>query len=101
MLYNIYAPNKEEPEFFHEVNRILANLEGYVILGGDFNQTMDDLDKCQNNIRSSPRDRAAIHALKDDNGLTDIWRLVKPRERKSTFFSNCHKTFSRIDFYDL
>jgi len=100
VLCNVYAPNKEEPEFFHEVNKTLTNLEGYVILGGDFNQTMDGiLDRSQNNIRAIPRDRAAIHTLKDDNGLTDIWRLVNPREREYTFLSNCHKTFSRIDYF--
>lgn len=38
VLCNVYATNKEEPEFFHEVNKIVANLEGYVILGGDFNR---------------------------------------------------------------
>lgn len=100
VLCNVYAPNKEEPDFFHDVNRVLANLEGYVILGGDFNQTMDGiLDRSQSNIRLSPKDRGAIHTLKDDNGLTDIWRLVNPREREYTFFSNCHKTFSRIDYF--
>lgn len=100
VLCNVYAPNKEEPDFFHDVNRVLANLEGYVILRGDFNQTMDGiLDRSQSNIRLSPKDRGAIHTLKDDNGLTDIWRLVNPREREYTFFSNCHKTFSRIDYF--
>lgn len=32
VLCNIYTPNKEEPEFFHDVNKILVNLEGCVRL---------------------------------------------------------------------
>ncbi len=45
-LCNIYAPNREDPTFFHEVNSILGNAQGQVILAGDFNQVLDGvLDK--------------------------------------------------------
>ena len=45
-LCNIYAPNTENPSFFHKVNSILGNTQEQVILAGDFNQVLDDaLDK--------------------------------------------------------
>lgn len=36
ILCNIYAPNKEDPHFFHEVNRVLREMDGQIILAGDF-----------------------------------------------------------------
>lgn len=45
------------------------------------------------------KDRAAIHMLSEDNGLVDIWRLTNPTKKQYTFFSNCHKTYSRIDMF--
>lgn len=36
-----------------------------------------------------------------DIGLTDIWHLVNPTEREYAFFSHCHKSHSRIDFFFL
>lgn len=96
MLCNIYAPNKEEPDFFHEVNS--ETLQGQVILAGDFNQVMDGLiDKSKPIGKSSPRDRAAIHMLPENLSLVDMWRLVNLCEY--TFYAHCHKSHSRIDFF--
>lgn len=96
---NIYAPNKEEPDFFHGINKIIGDREGQLILAGDFNQVTDGIiDKSKPGGRSSPRDREAIHLLTEDHSLVDIWKLVNPSSREYTFYSNCHKTYSRIDF---
>lgn len=100
VLCNIYAPNITDPTFFHSVNSMIGNREGQIILAGDFNQVMDGLiDKSQMSGRSSPGDREAIHMLAEDIGLVDIWRIVHPCEREYTFYSHCHKTYSRIDFF--
>lgn len=42
ILCNIYAPNKESPSFIHKVSKMLGALDGPIILGGDFNQVIDD-----------------------------------------------------------
>lgn len=47
--------------FFHDINRVLGDMEGQVILAGDFNQVMDGvIDKNKPSGKSFPRDRAAI-----------------------------------------
>lgn len=46
----------------------------------------------------TPKDRAVIHTLIEDNGLIDVWRLVNPWKREYSFYSHCHKSYSRIDF---
>lgn len=38
-----YAPNPEDPPFFHNVNNIIgAMANGDIIMGGDFNQIIDN-----------------------------------------------------------
>lgn len=99
-LCNIYAPNEENPDFFHKLNKLVGNDGGCpMIIGGDFNQVLDGaLDKTTfSNI--VPKDRMAIGLLMEDMGLTDIWRLVNPRDREYTFYSHKHKSQSRIDYF--
>lgn len=79
VLCNIYAPNKSDPPFFHELNHMLGNSEGQIILAGDFNEVMDPiLDKSSRQTHLLSKGREAIHMLSCDLGLTDIWRQVNP-----------------------
>lgn len=100
VLYNIYAPNKGDPNFFHEVNEILVDTVGEIVLAGDFNEVMDSvLDRSLFRPHHMTKEREALHMLNRDVGLIDIWRLINPNVKDFTFFSHCHKTFSRIDFF--
>lgn len=63
------TPNKGDPHFFHEVNKVIGDVEGQIILAGDFNPS---LDKSRPKGLLTTKDREAIHMLKDDMGLTDI-----------------------------
>lgn len=65
VLCNIYAPNKENPDFFHEVNVILGNMEGQIILAGHFNQVMDMTNRSQFTGNSTPKKRLATHMAAD------------------------------------
>lgn len=38
VLCNLYAPNKENTSIFQEVDKILVDTDGQIILGGDFNK---------------------------------------------------------------
>ena len=72
-------PIKVTHLFFHKVNSIIGNAQGQVILAGDFIQVLDgvlDKSKLLGTRTSTPKDRAAIHSLIEDNGLIDVWRLV-------------------------
>lgn len=35
------APHKGDPHFLHEVNKVLGEMDGRIIMTGDFNQVMD------------------------------------------------------------
>ena len=100
ILCNICVPNKGDPHFFHGINTVLGDMDGHVTLAGDFNEVMDPiLDKSRSKCPLRTKDREAINMLNDDMGLTDIWRLTNPHGREYTFFSHCHKSFSRIDLF--
>lgn len=87
ILCNIYAPDKEDPHFFHEVNRVLGEMDGQIILAEDFNHVMNPiLDKSRFKGPLMTIESEAIHMLKDDMALVDVWRLTNPRERDYTFF---------------
>ena len=46
-LCNIYAPNKGDPIFFNEVNKTLGEMEGQIILAGDFNRSEEHTSELQ------------------------------------------------------
>lgn len=96
VLCNIYAPNKGDPSFFHEVNKTLGVTEGELILAGDFNEVIDPiLDRSLFRPPFMTKERSAIHMLNRDVGLTDIWRLINP----NVFFSPRHAIYFTINLF--
>uniref|UniRef100_A0AAX7URA4 Endonuclease/exonuclease/phosphatase domain-containing protein n=1 Tax=Astatotilapia calliptera TaxID=8154 RepID=A0AAX7URA4_ASTCA len=88
ILCNIYAPNMGDPLFYHNVNKIVGEMEGQILLAGDFNEVMDGaLDRSSFGSSVGNKTREAVHMLKDDMGLTDVWRLSNPTKREYTFYS--------------
>lgn len=70
VLCSIYAPNKGDPNFFHEVNKILGDTEGEIVLAGDFNEVMDPvLDRSSFRPPLMTKEREALHMLNRDAGL--------------------------------
>ena len=97
---NIYAPNEDDPDFFHKINRLLGTFEdGCTILGGDFNQTPDPVLDRSKYYHAPSKGRVALGQLQEDIGLVDIWRLMNPNKREYTFYSHNHKSHSRIDYF--
>lgn len=100
-LCNIYAPNLDRPEFFHNLSQLLLILGGIqIILDGDFNQILDqNLDRSLPRCNTESRSAAAIRQLATDLGLKDIWRLMHPDGRDYSFFSSPHNLYTRIDYF--
>ncbi len=96
---NIYAPNSYDNVFFTQLNGIFAELSDYeLIIGSDMNAILDHkLDKSSKSDSNVQATKALQHLLSDFN-LMDVWWLRHPTTKEYTFFSNRHKTFTRIDF---
>uniref|UniRef100_A0AAR2KHB0 exodeoxyribonuclease III n=1 Tax=Pygocentrus nattereri TaxID=42514 RepID=A0AAR2KHB0_PYGNA len=102
-LLNIYGPNFDNPNFFSKVFDLLPNLsDTNVIVGGDFNCVIDNyLDRSSQPTQLPSAASATVNNLMLSTHLVDIWRLQHPTDRDYSFFSQRHKSYSRIDYFLL
>lgn len=98
-IINIYGPNNDNPSFFHDIFSKINDTSN-IILAGDFNTVLDpNLDRShftRNNRHWRSTD--TIKQYMQEFGLGDSWRSSHPQKRQYTYFSQVHKTSSRIDF---
>lgn len=99
LIANIYAPNSDEPQFFHKVAQTIDSFDNCnIIWGGDFNLVMEVyLDRYQsdyNNIRSCQ----VLKTYLEQFELVDIWRVLNPEAVRYTWY-RALRSMSRIDFF--
>ncbi|KAM5158282.1 protein transport protein Sec61 subunit gamma [Mantella aurantiaca] len=98
---NLYLPNSGQVLFLEKALSALEGFqEGVLIIGGDFNFTLQPL--LDNSRATSSMPYAAIRRIKKclhQYQLIDIWRLKHPIDKDYTFFSNPHNSYSRIDMF--
>ena len=100
-LLNIYGPNRDTPDFYKKLREIINEYSSdFVILTGDFNLVLNPDMDCDNyrNV-NNPNARNEVLSIINDFGLTDIWRVGHPDERRYTWFSNAPLKRSRLDFF--
>lgn len=102
-LFNVYGPNGENKEFFHELGvRVGCTRSENTLVGGDFNTVGHPSEERQaetsseRNTPSRSADRVLPPFLQD-TGLSDCWRDSHPDSREYTHYSHAHKSWSRID----
>ena len=96
---NIYAPNFNDPHFMNKLLECLPSLNNnLLIVGGDMNCVIDpNLDRSNpRNLTPSLMSRSHSDFM-SKNACIDPWRFYNPHT--TTFFSQMHQSFSRIDYY--
>ena len=97
----LYAPNKDSPLFFSQIEEQLKERSEHKIVIGDFNLTLDvELDRkntyCNNNKALQEVENIMDHYL-----LKDIWRIRYKEKREYSWFKKDRTTgerkASRID----
>jgi hypothetical protein len=106
VIFNIYAPNgfnAEKTDFFANIFDIVSNLNYDVIIGGDFNVTLDDSDR--HNRGATPGELELARYIKESAhnfNLEDVWHLRSGftwRKRKT--MSKLDRILTRLSNYDL
>lgn len=102
-LANIYAPNKHQVPFFRSITEALTTFqEGTLILGGDFNVTLNPIQDTSTNSTTLPyKALKTIKSLFQRLLLHDTWRTLNPDTKDYTFYSKPHNRYSRIDYLFL
>ena len=104
----VYGPNHDnEVEFYSQLKRMLQKYNCPLILGGDWNATLDTSPVNRNidvlNMRSVPSIRRSteINSMCDEFNLADPFRIASPFKREFTYVpSNVNEiNRSRIDFF--
>ena len=100
-LMTIYAPNKDNPSFFSEIQKIMQEsiCENNIICG-DFNLVLDPL-KDTNGYRhiNNPKARLATLKMIDDLRLLDIYRQQHPNIRRYTWRKKNPQKQARLDYF--
>ena len=105
LFVNIYAPNKVQDQcrFFENLNKNIedfaVNKEHRIIVGGDFNVTLDsDLD-CSG---GKPFKKESVKQIQDlclDFDLVDIWRIRNPECKRFTWRQKSPFIQRRLDYW--
>uniref|UniRef100_A0A8C5P8V3 Endonuclease/exonuclease/phosphatase domain-containing protein n=1 Tax=Leptobrachium leishanense TaxID=445787 RepID=A0A8C5P8V3_9ANUR len=98
---SVYAPSPPEGPFWRALEERLAQLPNKgVFVGGDFNAVMDPyLDRSGTVISRAPFSLSkTFRGVIQSANSYDSWRVIHPRDRDYSFYSNPHGTYSRLDY---
>lgn len=96
---NLYARNTQGTFFRKTLQQLLHFSSGSLIVGGDFNVTLNPSLDTSNGLSSITY--RALHVIKTQFSellLHDTWRTLHPKVKDFTFFSSPHSKYSRLDY---
>ena len=103
VLMNLYAPNdiSQQVQFFEKVmNKISNYADENIIIGGDLNCPLTELDKIGGKpVENKKRVRDKISQLSDLYSLQDVWREMNPKEKQFTWRDKAYKVQCRLDYF--
>jgi len=105
-IFNIYAPNgfnDEKTDFFVDIFDAISNLNSNIIVGGDFNVTLNESDR--HNRGATPGELALAGFIKDSTfnlNLEDVWQSRSGYTwRKGKIMSKLDRIYTRLTSYTI
>ena len=100
-LLNIYAPNKDSPEFFIKIRDILeSSNQTYTLLCEDLNLVIDPLQDCdQYKHVNNPKSRQHLIETMNIFNLYDTFRLFNPSLKRYTWRRKNPVRQARLDYF--
>ena len=102
---NIYAPNEDDPAYFHSVFKNMSECDyPDMIIAGDFNLVINPISDCVNCKERHTMARNVVCGMMKTLKLTDIWRVINPNISSYTWgrkmvSSKTDKMEARLDFF--
>ena len=100
LIANIYGPNKDDPSWY---KKLFTKIDEYnidhVILCGDWNTTLNNIDSYNYNMQRNLGSRNAINNYIKINDYIDIWRTQHKDSRRFTWGSKKPFKRSRLDYF--
>ena len=100
-LINIYGPNRDNPDFYSQINQKieLLNLTN-IIWAGDWNLVINpNLDYHNYKHNNNPRAQEKTIEIMNERELVDIWREMNPEVMQYTWRRIRPLQQSRLDFF--
>ena len=88
-------PTQEHCNVRQMLTRMKGEIYSNTIIVGDFNTPLTPMDRSTKQKISN--ETQTLNDTMDQLNLIDIYRTFHPKTMNFTFFSNAHRTFSRID----
>ena len=100
LLVNIYGPNRDDPNFYTNLNENIAKLKiPSLILAGDWNLVLDPtIDYCNYKRTNNVKAQEKMEEIIADHSLVDIWRKLNPQLRQYLWRRTNPFQQSRLDF---
>ena len=101
LLLNIYAPNKDNPDFFENIRKKIEEFNTRnVIVGGDWNLVLNpSIDYCNYKNINNVKARETLIDIMIDLQFTDVWRELNPEVLRYTWRRPTPFQQSRLDFF--
>ena len=100
-LANVYAPNNDDPDFFHVFFDVLSSFKcDEIIIGGDFNLVLDiEKDKKNGIARTHHNALKVVQNAMENLELCDVWRILNPDGKRFTWRQRQPDIHCRLDFF--
>ena len=98
---NLYGPNRDEPDFYRQLYKVLADMNVHnIIIAGDWNLVLDPSRDYQNYKHiNNPKSKEVVEEIIEHLDLNDIWRELNPEARRFTWRRTNPFQQSRLDFF--
>ena len=100
-LANIYGPNNDDPNFYHNLANMLESFHtNHTIIGGDFNFVINPSMDSFNYAREYNTNAKEVFLnFTNTNDLVDIWRIRNPNKLEYTWSRNNPLKSGRLDMF--
>ena len=99
-IINIYAPNKDDPDWFNNLFNIMEPISNNCeIWTGDWNAALSDNDIYNYTTLRHSLASQTINNYINKTGLIDIWRIQHSERKRFTWRSNKPCRASRLDYF--